>query len=82
MPTSRFLYFYRIPGQSPPPRRTISRTRRTTSEHDLAVWIEQNEQDYINGTGLVTTNPAIRAKWIEFISDPKYSKYLRVKVPQ
>ena len=82
MPTSRNLYFFRIPGQRPPPRRTISSTRRTTSEHDLAIWIEQQERDYINGTGLVTTNPAIRAKWIEFISDPKYSKYLRVKVPQ
>lgn len=64
-----------------------TRTRKPTRisiqrEHELAVWIEQNERDYINGTGLVTTNPAIRAKWIEFISDPKYSKYLRVKVPQ
>ena len=50
-------------------------------ERKLGRWLAKQERDFINGTGEVTHNPRIRAKWIEFISDPKYSKYLRVKMP-
>ena len=56
-------------------------TKATSAEYKLAKWIEQQECDYINGTGLVTTNPSIRTSWLEFIADPRYSKYLRVKIP-
>jgi hypothetical protein len=52
-----------------------------SQEHKLAVWLKKQERDYINGTGEVTHNPSIRAAWLEFISDPRYSKYLRVKAP-
>ena len=58
----------------------MTKTWTIEQEHKLAKWIEKQERDYINGTGLVTHNPGIRAAWLEFISDPKYSKYLRVKL--